>query len=160
FAAPIASAAAASPVRCCAWPGAGSATANPAASVQYIRIVGSSHEVISDRVLNREAISQVGSELRRRKTVRARIFSLVTVSHDLLWKQNLAPQPTKQRLSRASCDAIWKKSNRACAVWSGRRILRCDTTTKYRPRGGRRPECRNALRRGRWPAARRAPFRE
>src|SRR5215470_18531240 len=92
FAAPIASAAAASPVRCCAWPGAGSTTANPAASVQYIRIVGSSHEVISDRVLNREAISQVGSELRRRKTVRARIFSLVTVSHDLLWKQNLAPQ--------------------------------------------------------------------
>src|SRR5258708_27160933 len=48
LAAPMASAAAASPVRCCAWLGADSATANPATRVQYIRIIGSSQEVKSD----------------------------------------------------------------------------------------------------------------
>src|SRR5260370_395801 len=48
LAAPMASAAAASPVRCCAWLGADSTTANPATRVQYIRIIGSSQDVKSD----------------------------------------------------------------------------------------------------------------
>src|SRR5258708_1143514 len=82
--APMASAAAASPVRCCAWLGADSTTANPATRVQYIRIIGSSQEVTSDcrrigRVtVNLRGLRQVkhGLPLRQAKSLRSLLHPL------------------------------------------------------------------------------------
>src|SRR5215470_5774599 len=186
-AAPMASAAAASPVRCCAWLGADSTTANPATRVEYIRIYrflpGSEIRLLTDcscnpqparrvpsearlpprqaKPIGGEAISQVGSEQRRRKIVRERIVLHLIVSRARLWKQHLAQPRARRQPANAARDAIWQKSNRACAaVWSGPRILQCDTTTKYRHRGRRRRERRSASRHCRPPAARHAPCRE
>src|SRR5215470_8790472 len=204
-AAPMASAAAASPVRCCAWLGADSTTANPATRVQYIRIYrflpGSEIRLPTDcscnrqpcsacakrsrataaasekhaepiapawnfpasglEAVSREAISQVGPKLYLPKTVRVKSLSLVADLRARLWKQHLAQPPARRPPANAARDAIWQKSNRACAaVWSGPRILRCGTTTKYRHRGRRRRERRSASRHCRPPAARHAPCRE
>src|SRR6266849_3203574 len=103
LAAPMASAAAASPVRCCAWPGVDSTTANPAASVQYIRIVGSSQQVISDcRRIVRSTVNLLGVR---------------QVKHCPAYRCG------KRRAHGAYCTRLGFSSLRVIDDWSGHRLI-------------------------------------